>query len=303
MPEKFDGNIPVLVARGKGLPDTWEKSLMLLWEKGTRIKTEHDKPEDPPSKDCKMIMVIDEPLSKPRVHKMGMIGYTPEVLEEYRQEFVEGTKDWEIKPEEGKWPYTYHQRLKDYSPEKDLTTKSSTLGKLSSKLSRYLTKKIFKPVNQIDYIVDKLSKSGYSRRAQATTWMPTADPKTDFPPCLQRVWCRIFRDYKERPVLNMNTSWRSRDALKAAFMNLWGTKELEREIAERISENIGEEVKVGQMVDDSDSYHGYGRDFEMYERFLKTAKSRPMEEKVWEESRVDHYLEKGRKKLMEEKQI
>ena len=116
-------------------------------------------------------------------------------------------------------------------------------------------------MNQIQYIIDALSKVTHTRRAQAITWMPTADPATDDPPCLQRIWCRLVADGADGFILNMNTHWRSRDLYKAWFMNVYALTDLQRTIAERISEKINKPVAVGRYVDISDSLHIYGSYF------------------------------------------
>ena len=59
-----------------------------------------------------MIMVINQPFSEPRIH-LGFPG-GPEDLEKYRQEVVFGIHDHWINPKEGKWTYTYHDRLFNY---------------------------------------------------------------------------------------------------------------------------------------------------------------------------------------------
>jgi thymidylate synthase len=61
--------------------------------------------------------------------------------------------------------------------------------------------------------------------------------------------------------LEMHTSWRSRDAYNAAFMNMYVMTLLQKTIAERIN------VKVGRYVDDSDSYHVYDKNFKSLEKF------------------------------------
>ena len=99
----------VCIVEGKTIAEVWEKSVMTLWEKGGNIPTEYDSPGDPQSRDATMIMVINEPFSEPRIH-LGFPGGM-EDLEKYRQEIVFGVHDHWIKPEEGKWTYTYHQRL------------------------------------------------------------------------------------------------------------------------------------------------------------------------------------------------
>jgi thymidylate synthase len=126
----------------------------------------------------------------------------------------------------------------------------------------------------VEKLIEKLSAASYSRRAQAITWIPFYDPDTDDPPCLQRVWCRIFRE-NSGLCLVMNTHWRSRDAYRAAFMNLFGLTELQKYIAEQISNKIDKKVKVGQYVDISDSYHIYGNSFpDFKDRFLNILEKR-----------------------------
>ena len=73
----------------------------------------------------------------------------------------------------------------------------------------------------------------------------------------------------------MNTHWRSRDAYRAAFMNLFGLTSLQKYIADRITEKTGEKIEVGQYTDISDSYHIYGESFSDFrERFLKIIEKR-----------------------------
>ncbi len=236
---------PVLMAEGKGIAETWEKSLLLLWEKGVPVKTEYDRPVDPASKDASMVMVVNDPLAEPRIHLAFPGGL--EDLEKYRQEVVFGVHDHWINPAEGKWSYTYHARLFNYrlSPESE------------------------KSVNQVELLVEKLRTTPYTRRAQAITWIPFVDPFTDDPPCLQRVWCRLLEDEEAKLFLVMNTHWRSRDAYRAAFMNLFGLTELQRYIAERLSEKLGRPVQPAQYTEMVDSYHIYGESFSDFtQRFL-----------------------------------
>lgn len=240
---ELKGQIPTIEITAENIPEAWEKAVLAVWDRGLEVKTEYDKPEDPPSRDATVMITVINPFAEPRIHKNFPGG--PEELEAYRQEVVDGIHDHWIRPEEGKWTYTYHERLFAFSPTDDLRLHSKD--------------RPFHPVDQIAYIVDKLGESGHSRRAQAVTWMQTADPKTNDPPCLQRVWCRLTND--NGLVLNMNTHWRSRDLYKAWFMNVYVITDLQRKIAERISEKQGEPVRVGRYVDISDSLHIYGSYF------------------------------------------
>ena len=133
-------------------------------------------------------------------------------------------------------------------------------------------------------MIDSLSECFHTRRAQAITWMPTADPKTDDPPCLQRIWCRLTADDDGQLVLNMNTHWRSRDLYKAWFMNVYAVTELQRIIAKGIAQKTGKEVKVGRYVDISDSLHIYGSYFDEAGREVEKMRdpARPFTGRAWE---------------------
>ena len=61
-------NIPVIAVSGKTLAETYEAALINLYEKGTRFKTQYDKPGDPLSIDCTMNMTIEEPETDPVIH-------------------------------------------------------------------------------------------------------------------------------------------------------------------------------------------------------------------------------------------
>jgi thymidylate synthase len=239
------GNIPVISIEASCLPEAWETAVLAVWDNGIEIKTQYDKPDDPPSKDATVMITIADPFAEPRIHKNFPGG--PEELESYRQEVVDGIHDHWIDPAAGKWTYTYHERLFSYCPVEDIRNPKSP--------------KPFTKVNQIQYIIDSLAQTAYTRRAQAITWMPTADVKTDDPPCLQRIWCRLIENPDGNFTLNMNTHWRSRDLYKAWFMNVYALTDLQRTIAEKIAAKIGKSVKVGRYVDITDSLHIYGSYF------------------------------------------
>jgi thymidylate synthase len=259
-------NIPVISITAGCLPEAWEKAVLAVWDDGLDVKTQYDKPEDPPSKDATVMVTVNTPFSEPRIHKNFPGG--PEELESYRQEVVHGIHDHWIDPAAGKWTYTYHERLFSYCPVEDIRNADSP--------------KPFDKVNQIQYIIDYLSQAGHSRRAQAITWMPTADPVTDDPPCLQRIWCRLVANEAGRLSLNMNTHWRSRDLYKAWFMNVYALTELQRIIAEGIAEKRGEPVSVGRYVDISDSLHIYGSYFNEVAPEIEKMRKSPFAQRAWE---------------------
>ena len=258
--------IPAVSINARCLPEAWEKAVLAVWDKGIEIKTQYDKPDDPPSKDATTMISVLQPFSEPRIHKNFPGG--PEELEAYRQEVVDGIHDHWIDPAAGKWTYTYHERLFSYCPVEDIRNPDSS--------------KPFKPVNQIDYIVDALVDVNFTRRAQAITWMPTADPNTEDPPCLQRTWCRLISDDNGGLSLNMNTHWRSRDLYKAWFMNVYALTDLQRIIAEKIAQKINKPVSVGRYVDITDSLHIYGSYFEDAKKEVEKMRHSPFTERAWE---------------------
>jgi len=259
-------NIPVISITADCLPEAWEKTVLAVWDNGLEVKTQYDKDEDPPSKDATVMITVNEPFSEPRIHKNFPGG--PEELESYRQEVVNGIHDHWIDPASGKWTYTYHERLFSYCPAEDIRNANSP--------------KPFKEVNQIRYIIDYLSQAGHSRRAQAITWMPTADPVTEDPPCLQRIWCRLLANEDDSRSLNMNTHWRSRDLYKAWFMNVYALTDLQKTIAEAIGEKTGVPVKVGRYVDISDSLHIYGSYFNEVASEVEKMRQNSFRDRSWE---------------------
>jgi len=280
------GQVPVISITAKCLPEAWEKACLAVWDKGLEIKTQYDKPNDPPSKDATVMVTITEPFSEPRIHKNFPGG--PVELEVYRQEVIGGIHDHWINPAAGKWTYTYHERLFAYCPVEDIRKANSL--------------RPFKKVDQIQYIIDSLSKTKHTRRAQAITWMPTADPKTDDPPCLQRIWCRLVDCPDGTSRLNMNTHWRSRDLYKAWFMNVYAMTELQRIIAGEISKKINRPVLVGRYVDISDSLHIYGSYFDDVSKEVGKMRDGDFARRSWQTTHpaFKAMTDEARKKLAED---
>ncbi len=263
---KTKGNVPAIAIEATCLPEAWEKAVIAVWENGINIKTQYDNPEDKQSKDATVMVVVEDPFAEPRIHKNFPGG--PEELEAYRQEVVAGIHDHWIDPVAGKWTYTYHERLFAYAPVSDIRDPNSP--------------KPFDAVNQIQYIIDSLANCYHTRRSQAITWMPTADPKTDDPPCLQRIWCRLIADDSGQLSLNMNTHWRSRDLYRAWYMNVYALTDLQRMIAEEIAKKIDKPVKAGRYVDISDSLHIYGSSLENAAVEVEKMKTTPFTNRAWE---------------------
>ena len=279
------GNVPVLSVFGETIPRAYEKAIKEVWEKGVSVRTEYDRPGDPPSRDATVIITVENPFGQPRFHRSFADGLGG--LSEYVMEVVHGAHDYWVKPKEEilkgveskdtRWTYTYHGRLFEYEIEDTV-------------------------VDQVDYMVKKLSETPYSRRAQAITWNTKLDPPTDDPPCLQRIWGRLIENEEGALVFNMNTHWRSRDLYKAWFENVIALTTLMRKIAERISEETSRQVRLGRYVDISDSLHIYGSYFRELEgdpkkgikSFFELLESRSYEERTWTSDFVrPHFIDDG----------
>jgi hypothetical protein len=83
-------NIPVIAISQKTLAEAYEAALIAVYEKGTRFKTQYDKPDDPESMDCTINITIEEPETDPMIHMAFPGGI--EDLKEYVME-LKGFKD------------------------------------------------------------------------------------------------------------------------------------------------------------------------------------------------------------------
>lgn len=247
--------------------EAWANSVLEVFFFGKKIRTEYDGANDFPSRDATAMIHVKNPLSKPlRGYKghngedlpvyahMGDLYATESVKGGYLEEILDGIHDSKI----GKgpsFPYTYHDRIANYrwkSHENGLSIEN-----------------LVPPVDQIKFMIDKLKKNGYSRRAQAITWRPHVDPESIDPPCLQRLWARIINEK-----LVFETSWRSRDLFKAWGANVNGMIVW----AKYIADNVG--VELDAYIDFSNSLHIYGQKkvtievIEFIERLFKRQKNK-----------------------------
>jgi thymidylate synthase len=255
--------MPVIFIKAETIAEAWEKAVLEVWRKGNLKLTQYKvmgkgKPVNQLSKAVTALIVVDKPLKEPRVHAGDLMGQQALKLG-YIEEVVEGTKDFYVS--EGKWDYTYHERLTSY--------KVPTL----------------KPINQIEKILEKIIGSGetYSRRLQAVTWQAWRDLEAESPPCLQRIWITVPTTHvKPKPgtvyQVNIQSSWRSRDLLDAWCANVNAIVELcMRKIVKPLNEvfeKIDVKFEVGRYVDFSNDLHIYERSFNEVKRFLETLKKK-----------------------------
>jgi len=115
--------------------DAWLSAVGQVLYNGDDIKTEYDKPDDPPSKDATVMIEISEPMSNPikrrdKILKIkskygnefevfGCMADTyliGSVQSGYIEEIMEGTNDHYIWDSGASFPYSYHDRIFSYSP-------------------------------------------------------------------------------------------------------------------------------------------------------------------------------------------
>jgi thymidylate synthase len=273
--------IPVLHVEADGIARGWENSLIELHRNGCNVRTQYDKPGDPPSKDCTMILTITEPLNEPMIHKDFPGG--PEDLQGYVMEVCEGIKDHLVRnpedPTDTRWEYTYHRRMFAYDAPG------------------------FDAFDQIETMCRKLAEVPHSRRAQAITWKVWEDNDCFDPPCLQNLWARMTGE-NDAWVLSMNARFRSNDAYKAAFMNIFALVQLQKKMAERISQISGKDIKIGRYCHMADSYHLYGSYFREFEgRFLGALQKRSFEQRTMRYDAVREMMDEARPAILEKARL
>jgi len=92
----------------------------------------------------------------------------------------------------------------------------------------------------------------------------------------------------------MNVRFRSNDAYKAAFMNIFALVQLQQRIAQRTSEIIGLPLTLGRYSHIADSYHIYGSNIEEFRsRFLGAVENRNFEGRTMRYTDVKDLMEEA----------
>jgi len=237
--------LPVLNVRGESIPEAWENSILKLGKEGQWYK--RDDPEDNGIQvDASMLITIENPDSDLFMHKLMTCGI--EDLLDYEME-IHGAKDSWIKnlvdKEDHKWDYLYHERLANYPGSKGY-------------------------IDQIQFMIDRLSERSFSRRVNSITWVPERDTLAKDTPCLQGIRFLITPDTKnlDIPRLNMTYNFRSRNAMIAAPMNIIGFYALQCTVRDAVKNKTRMNLENGRIVDFTDSYHVSTRDQNILKIFL-----------------------------------
>jgi thymidylate synthase len=119
---------------------------------------------------------------------------------------------------------------------------------------------------------------------------------------MQSLWFRITEE-AEGPVLSLNVRFRSNDAYKAAFMNIFALVQLQQRVAARVSELAGRTVRVGRYCHMVDSYHIYGSNLREFQgRFLGALERRTFEQRTMRYADLRELMEAARPAILEKAQ-
>ena len=148
------------------------------------------------------------------------------------------------------------------------------------------------PGGQVAYVIKRLMATGYTNRAQMTTWIPELDSIIGGPPCFQRGWFKID-DRK----LSYETDWRSRDFQFAWFENVIGMAGIAVLVRDCLRDYAGLQLEDGiHYVDKCNSLHVYEDAFEHFTNTLATIMNREGKDlAIDSESKKSMVLFKGRK--------
>ena len=148
---------------------------------------------------------------------------------EIRERMLESYGDTLLKKGNEGFIYTYGERLRNWQDTTD----------------------------QINLIVKRIRKNGNTRRATATTWIPSTDLRIEEVPCM------ILIDFKSREKLELTAVFRSQDIYGAYPYNLYALSRLLAYVSEETNN-----MKGGITIL-SISAHIYRTDMEIVKELIK----------------------------------
>ena len=295
----------------KNVRDAWLSAVGQVLYNGDDIKTEYDNPDDLPSKDSTVLIEIREPLSSPIMRKDKILkikskhGNSYEVYgcmadtylmgsiqSGYIEEILEGVNDHYLHESGVSFPYSYHDRIFNYSPFAledtihkyyDIEFVDGEVVKKHQKLIKAEMIKstedtvIWKLKDGVEYELDKKisDKLGIEKIPIGILEFPRINQieyiiqKLREKPYSRRAqaitWRPLVDPYHIDPPclqriymrvkegkLIMQTTWRSRDLFRAWEANVNGMIRIQKYVADQLS------VEMGHYLDFSNSLHIYG---------------------------------------------
>lgn len=202
------------MVRANTVKEAWERSLKLIGTYGNLKLSDYDE------KQMELInlsiIVKREDLNNPSM--LGTLGITEDELTRYEQSLIDKEKPIDIK-------YTYGSRFRD-----------------------------FHGVDQLEYMVETLKNTPYSRRAVAVLWDPNLEADNNEGPCLN-----LYQAVIQDNILYMTAYFRSNDVYNAYPRNIYGILKIQDELCKRLN------LEKGYVNTIAGSTHVYERDFESLE--------------------------------------
>ncbi len=121
--------------------------------------------------------------------------------------------------------------------------------------------------NQIERMIEYLSKRPYSRRAISIVIDPRSDFDSEYPPCIGVVQGIISGDY-----YNHTVYIRSNDMFRGWPVNMYGQYMLAKYIVEKINKRTGTDYKLGTVTTHSFSAHLYQHDWKIAKNLVEENK-------------------------------
>jgi thymidylate synthase len=201
------------------LPQAWEKGLRLMWDQGDYVR-------DQRGSETMELMSLMTVIPYGKVTIPKLYPHKERALRDYRAQLCHPDLTSEF-------IYTYGNRLMAWGHE------------------------IGQPINQIDYAIEQLSESSTSRRAVATTWLPTIDCKRGEVPCM--MVCQFILRNSD---LTLDVFFRSHDFAGAYPANIYGLFGLLEMVADKLYARPKEICTV------SASAHIYSWDWPLWAKVL-----------------------------------
>lgn len=223
---------------GTNLAETYHCSLVGLYNEGEIVACPDYNTNQ---KEISMTIVTEHPLMEPRISALFAGG--PDDLEQYVQEMTDGILDFEV--DRGNWKYTYHQRMTSFPVDPNVF-------KLETPTA-----------DQIQFVIEDLKRNPDSRRAVINIRDNSSDMYSADPACLQHMQFFI-----RNGALHLKALFRSNDACKAAFMNMYALVAIQQKVANALN------IPVGSYTHRANSYHCYERDFGLLEGYVKRIKDK-----------------------------
>jgi thymidylate synthase (methanogen type) len=301
----------VIFISKKTVRDAWLSAVAQVLYNGDDIRTEYDKKEDPPSKDATVLIEIENPMSNPISRKDKVLkinskyGNSFEVYgcmadtyligsiqSGYIEEIMEGANDHYLWESETSFPYSYHDRIFNYTPYSledsihvnyDLELVDNNFVRKHKKLLKAGKVQIsddsiiWKLKHLVDFNLNKKipDQVGIQKIPIEVINFPKIDQieyiirKLKEKPFSRRAQAITWRPlvdpfHIDPPCLQriymrvkddkliMQTTWRSRDLFRAWEANVNGMIRIQKYVADQLG------LEMGHYLDFSNSLHIYG---------------------------------------------